>query len=611
MPARRRAGRQPAAGGARGRPARCPVLLRVTRLASPVGVEFAEHGRAEALEGQAARLGQQPDRVEAVVGQAKQAPESSVLGMQAGGERVFSVAEQPEQQVLGAELLAAGDGLVAGEPQGSPAHQRGAGQWGVRDGMRGSQPYPLGRVVVGLPAEGLLQAALHRIEVDAEGGQQLGVAGLGAREHALGDQPVDLGPDGLKVQALGAQQAGGGVVAVADGVVAVAEQAEQQVLGPEVVVLPALGLLPAQVGHDAGLLGGVHHAGYLPGPARARGPCFWCTACLLTPSRLAMSCQDQPLARALPTCSASSTSSRPRRAATARRPSSGSWLLVAAASVATWRSAARAGTPPGCPRPPGPPVSLDPARARTRGRRCAAPRPAGAGAAPHHDLPRTPRWSASGSGGCWPGRTRRRITTPTPTPTETSTAPCPTPRLSPRRGTPGGPRSRSRTGSWPRHPTSTSSGTIPGKGRCRCARCWCTWWRSTPGTTATPTCCASGSTGGWASSCRGRVQGWRAPPDGGHAGGKRDEQPDGTGDLQHADDMTQPLPGPDVGKERDHALGAAELHEAPARERDREQDAQRGEGALVRWPSMSTGMVWLTEQRERRCQPGKRSWPPH
>jgi len=64
------------------------------------------------------------------------------------------------------------------------------------------------------------------------------------------------------------------------------------------------------------------------------------------------------------------------------------------------------------------------------------------------------------------------------------------------------------------------------------------------------------------------VQGWRAPPDGGHAGGKRDEQPDGTGDLQHADDMTQPLPGPDVGKERDHALGAAELHEAPARERE-------------------------------------------
>jgi hypothetical protein len=32
---------------------------------------------------------------------------------------------------------------------------------------------------------------------------------------------------------------------------------------------------------------------------------------------------------------------------------------------------------------------------------------------------------------------------------------------------------------------------------------------------------------------------------------------------------------------------------------------------LVRWPSTSTGVVWLTEQRERRCQPGKRSWPPH
>jgi len=33
-----------------------------------------------------------------------------------------------------------------------------------------------------------------------------------------------------------------------------------------------------------------------------------------------------------------------------------------------------------------------------------------------------------------------------------------------------------------------------------------TWWRSTPGTTATPTCCASGSTARWASSSRGRVK---------------------------------------------------------------------------------------------------------
>ena len=59
-------------------------------------------------------------------------------------------------------------------------------------------------------------------------------------------------------------------------------------------------------------------------------------ACLATPNRLAMSCQDQPLARALSTCRASSTSARPRKAATARRPISGSWLAVAAANVVTW-----------------------------------------------------------------------------------------------------------------------------------------------------------------------------------------------------------------------------------------------------------------------------------
>jgi hypothetical protein len=36
--------------------------------------------------------------------------------------------------------------------------------------------------------------------------------------------------------------------------------------------------------------------------------------------------------------------------------------------------------------------------------------------------------------------------------------------------------------------------------QCRCAGCWCTWWRSTPATTATPTFCVSGSMARWASS---------------------------------------------------------------------------------------------------------------
>src|SRR3712207_6133142 len=110
-------------------------------------------------------------------------------------------------------------------------------------------------------------------------------------------------------------------------------------LRAEVVLVAALGLFAGEVGHDAGRLGESHHRGHLPGPDRARGPCFWWTACLVTPSRLAMSCQDQPLARALSTWRASRASTRPRRAATALRPTSGSWLLVAAARVLAWGSA--------------------------------------------------------------------------------------------------------------------------------------------------------------------------------------------------------------------------------------------------------------------------------
>src|SRR6266516_3836161 len=60
-------------------------------------------------------------------------------------------------------------------------------------------------------------------------------------------------------------------------------------------------------------------------------PCFLCTACLLTPSAPPISSQDQPCRRALSTCSASRRSARLRKAATARSPTCGSWLVAAAA----------------------------------------------------------------------------------------------------------------------------------------------------------------------------------------------------------------------------------------------------------------------------------------
>jgi hypothetical protein len=59
---------------------------------------------------------------------------------------------------------------------------------------------------------------------------------------------------------------------------------------------------------------------------------FLCTAWRLTWSSRAMSCQDQPWSRAFSTWSASSRSSRRRKAATDRRPTAGSRLPAAAAS---------------------------------------------------------------------------------------------------------------------------------------------------------------------------------------------------------------------------------------------------------------------------------------
>jgi hypothetical protein len=73
---------------------------------------------------------------------------------------------------------------------------------------------------------------------------------------------------------MAAQQAGRGVVAVGHGLVALGQQAEQQVLGAEVVVVEALGLQAAEVGHDAGLLGGLDHVATSPPGAVPVGRAF-------------------------------------------------------------------------------------------------------------------------------------------------------------------------------------------------------------------------------------------------------------------------------------------------------------------------------------------------
>src|SRR5688500_7763492 len=74
-----------------------------------------------------------------------------------------------------------------------------------------------------------------------------------------------------------------------------------------------------------------HHFSRRSGTGQ-RPACFLCTDCRRTSSASAISCQDQPALRALPTCSISRVSSSRRRASTARRPTPGSALPAAAAS---------------------------------------------------------------------------------------------------------------------------------------------------------------------------------------------------------------------------------------------------------------------------------------
>lgn len=49
---------------------------------------------------------------------------------------------------------------------------------------------PMSGVLGGAEAEALLDAPVDRVQVDPQGGQQLGVAGLGARKHSLLDEPA-------------------------------------------------------------------------------------------------------------------------------------------------------------------------------------------------------------------------------------------------------------------------------------------------------------------------------------------------------------------------------------------------------------------------------------
>src|SRR6266508_2201214 len=112
-----------------------------------------------------------------------------------------------------------------------------------------------------------------------------------------------------------------------------AEQPKEQMFGAEPRIAQPGGFLLSQ---DHGLfgLGGEpreHH--HPPRPRSRRRVYFLWMLCLLTPRCSAICCQDHPCVLAVPTCRASSFSSRCRRAATARRPAAGSLLPAAFASL--------------------------------------------------------------------------------------------------------------------------------------------------------------------------------------------------------------------------------------------------------------------------------------
>src|SRR5262249_59796799 len=103
---------------------------------------------------------------------------------------------------------------------------------------------------------------------------------------------------------------------------------EQEMLAADIAVPKPAGMLLGLGHHSASLTGEALEHHRLP----TRRPYLRCTVCLVTPSRLAISCQDHPSARAFSTWRSSSRSISIRRAATARRPTSGSLLEAPSAS---------------------------------------------------------------------------------------------------------------------------------------------------------------------------------------------------------------------------------------------------------------------------------------
>src|SRR6266571_7703186 len=176
----------------------------------------------------------------------------------------------------------------------------------------------------GVRAEDCFDPGADDIEVDADGSQRCFVEAarrIGRLASPDGAQYFRL--DAFRRDTLVAQDRAGRFAGRGRG--------KQQVLAADVVMPEPAGIF---LGLDDGVASGVGEAleHYRP---PVRRPYLRWTVCLVTPRRLAMSCQDQPSSRARWTWSSSSRSASARRAATARSPTSGSSL---AAPSAIWRA---------------------------------------------------------------------------------------------------------------------------------------------------------------------------------------------------------------------------------------------------------------------------------
>src|SRR6266702_4747548 len=211
-------------------------------------------------------------------------------------------------------------GMAGRAPGTAPA---AAHQLGHRALPPGGPPAPAGgrdSPGEGVRPEGGLDSRAHHVQVDPDEGQRLAVDGA----QRAGGPPAPDGAEYLRLDPLRAD-----ALVAQDGTRRRTSRGrrQQQVLTADKAVLEPAGIGLGLDDDVAGILGEALEHHRLP----IRRPYLRWMVCLVTPRRLAMSCQDQPSSRAFSTWSSSSRSASARRAATARSPTSGSLLAAPSA----------------------------------------------------------------------------------------------------------------------------------------------------------------------------------------------------------------------------------------------------------------------------------------